>query len=237
MDAWPITLATSWRNSFDGRAAAAYWQVLARTNRGVTIALLRCDGGEEADRFTSDDPLLLRFVDGRAWDLTRRLPALISLSMLAACHTTAEGPLSITNAPATAASTSVAAPTTPATTTPAATTKKWVELDVGDCLVDPPPTDPSVVTVNIVDCASPHQAEVYSRKPLALNSALADVANSECAEAFSEYTATPVGGSPFTMTFLIDSNQDRTSDNPDPSTVICLLGSADGQPITQSARH
>lgn len=31
----------------------------------VTIALLRCDGGEEVDRFTSTDPVLLRFVAAR----------------------------------------------------------------------------------------------------------------------------------------------------------------------------
>jgi hypothetical protein len=31
----------------------------------VTIALLRCDGGEEVDRFNSDDPRLLAYVDGR----------------------------------------------------------------------------------------------------------------------------------------------------------------------------
>lgn len=48
--------------------SGAVWEVVARTNRGLTIALVRCDGGEEADRFTSDDPLLLRFVEDRAWD-------------------------------------------------------------------------------------------------------------------------------------------------------------------------
>jgi hypothetical protein len=31
----------------------------------VTVALLRCDGGEEVDRFTSDDPRLLAFVGDR----------------------------------------------------------------------------------------------------------------------------------------------------------------------------
>ena len=46
--------------------SGATWQVIARTRRGVTIALMRCDGGEEADRFTSGDPKLLAFVaDGR----------------------------------------------------------------------------------------------------------------------------------------------------------------------------
>jgi hypothetical protein len=29
------------------------------------VALLRCDGGEEVDRFTSDDPRLLDFLGGR----------------------------------------------------------------------------------------------------------------------------------------------------------------------------
>jgi hypothetical protein len=42
--------------------AGATWQVIGRTARGVTISLMRCDGGEEADRFTSSDPRLLEFV-------------------------------------------------------------------------------------------------------------------------------------------------------------------------------
>ncbi|MCW2557254.1 MAG: hypothetical protein JWP55_1218 [Mycobacterium sp.] len=45
--------------------AGATWQVISRTARGVTIALMRCDGGEEVERFTSDDPRLLAYVDGR----------------------------------------------------------------------------------------------------------------------------------------------------------------------------
>jgi hypothetical protein len=45
--------------------AGAIWDVVARTSRGVTVALLRCDGGEEVDRFTSDDERLLEFVRHR----------------------------------------------------------------------------------------------------------------------------------------------------------------------------
>lgn len=45
--------------------AGATWQVVSRTRRGITVALLRCDGGEEVDRFTSDDPGLLAFVAGQ----------------------------------------------------------------------------------------------------------------------------------------------------------------------------
>ena len=42
--------------------AGATWRVEARKRSGVTIALLRCDGGEEVDRFTSTDPTLLEYV-------------------------------------------------------------------------------------------------------------------------------------------------------------------------------
>ncbi|MDT5339862.1 MAG: hypothetical protein QOD90_5367 [Mycobacterium sp.] len=45
--------------------AGATWQVVAQTSHGVTIALMRCDGGEEVDRFSSNDPRLLEFVRDR----------------------------------------------------------------------------------------------------------------------------------------------------------------------------
>ena len=45
--------------------AGAIWDLVARTSQGVTIALLRCDGGEEVDRFTSSEPLVLGHVGNR----------------------------------------------------------------------------------------------------------------------------------------------------------------------------
>ena len=45
--------------------SGAVWEVISRKSGGVTVALLRCDGGEEVDRFTSDDPRLLAFVGDR----------------------------------------------------------------------------------------------------------------------------------------------------------------------------
>jgi hypothetical protein len=41
------------------------WEVLARSGGGVTTGLLRCDGGEEVARFSSDDPRLLAFIGDR----------------------------------------------------------------------------------------------------------------------------------------------------------------------------
>ena len=46
--------------------SGAVWEVIARTSSRVTVALLRCDGGEEVDRFTSDDPALLSFIGDRS---------------------------------------------------------------------------------------------------------------------------------------------------------------------------
>jgi len=45
--------------------AGAEWSVLGRREDRVTVALLRCDGGEEVDRFTSDDPRLLDYIGER----------------------------------------------------------------------------------------------------------------------------------------------------------------------------
>jgi hypothetical protein len=45
--------------------SGAVWEVLARSGGSVTIGLLRCDGGEEVDRFNSDDPRLLAFIGDR----------------------------------------------------------------------------------------------------------------------------------------------------------------------------
>jgi len=45
--------------------AGAHWAVIARHAGSVTVALYRCDGGEEVDRITSTDPRLDEFLAGR----------------------------------------------------------------------------------------------------------------------------------------------------------------------------
>lgn len=47
----------------------------------------------------------------------------------------------------------------------------------------------------------------------------------------------PGADSGYAITYLIDSDQDRTSNNPYPSTVICLLQSAQGKSLIGSAKH
>ena len=41
----------------------AVWEVVHRTADQVTVALRRCDGGEEVGRLVSDDPRLREYVD------------------------------------------------------------------------------------------------------------------------------------------------------------------------------
>jgi hypothetical protein len=111
--------------------------------------------------------------------------------------------------------------------------EKWIDLQVGQCVADLPPADLSRVTVTVVDCATAHLAEVYLRAPMAVDTAVANVANRDCAAGLAPYT----GGGPYSITYLIDSNQDRTGANPTPSTIICLLQAANGQSLTGSAHR
>lgn len=138
---------------------------------------------------------------------------------------------STTSVTVTSTTTSVAVPSPPATRT-----VKWVDLGVGDCVAEVPAVELGAVTATIVDCAAAHQAEVYLLAPIAVNAAIADVASKECAAGLSPYTGQPAGDG-FTVTYLIDSRQDRTPNNPLPSTVICLLQAANGQALTESARR
>jgi len=116
-------------------------------------------------------------------------------------------------------------------------TVKWIDLQVGQCVADLPPADLSRVTVTVVDCATAHLAEVYLRAPVAVNAAVANVANQRCNAGLAPYTGQSATGSPYSITYLIDSNQDRTGADPTPSTVICLLQAANGQPLTGSVHH
>lgn len=163
--------------------------------------------------------------------------SLTALAVLPACvaHSSHPAPGSTSRTPTTTAI--AATPAAPAAVTPATRTKKWIDLAVGDCLADLPPTDPSVLTVAIVGCAAPHHAEAYFRAPVPVNAAIAEVANQRCATRFPQYSGQSLGGSPYMITYLIDSTQDRTSANPTPSTVICLLQGSNSQVLTGSARR
>ena len=43
--------------------AGGTWQLAGRSATTATVALCRCDGGEEVERFVSTEPDLLAYVD------------------------------------------------------------------------------------------------------------------------------------------------------------------------------
>ena len=114
--------------------------------------------------------------------------------------------------------------------------KRWVDLQPGDCLAAPPSSDPAEVMVSVVDCASAHRAETFLRADIPVNAALDDVASQRCDAGLAQYIGRAPGGD-YAVSYLIDSVQDRTSNNPYPSTVICLVQKASGDPMIGSARR
>ncbi|MEJ6536432.1 MAG: hypothetical protein QNL98_04220 [Mycobacterium sp.] len=133
--------------------------------------------------------------------------------------------------PGTTLATAPVAPTIPARI------EKWIDLKAGDCLAGLPSADPAVLTVTVVDCATPHLAEVYLRAAIPVEAAVTGTTDQQCQAGVTQYTGAPLTGSPYTIFYLIDSEQDRTSNNPLPSTVICLLQGAQGQSFSTSAHR
>ncbi|MFL0284899.1 MULTISPECIES: septum formation family protein [unclassified Mycolicibacterium] len=159
-----------------------------------------------------------------------------AMSLLAACGSnTSAAPSSSTSSasPPTTTTAQLPSPVPIVPMKPNARQAKWVDLQVGDCLSTPPPTDPSVVEVTLVDCAAPHIAEVFLRANVAVNDAIAGVADQRCTAGLTAYAGQD---SRYTSTYLIDSNMDRTGHTPLPSTVICLLQSATGLSLNGSAK-
>lgn len=116
--------------------------------------------------------------------------SLSALALLSSCasHDSGDAP-STTSAVATTNTTTVALLAPPI----APQTKNWFDLKVGDCLTEIPAIDVGVVTATLVDCATPHQAEVYLLAPLAVNTAVDAVANES-----ARRDSWPTPGSPST---------------------------------------
>jgi len=175
-----------------------------------------------------------------ARSLTAITVALISAACLAGCTAKqSQTAASSTTSPTSTTSSPTNAPLAPTSAEPtkAARVEKWIDLKAGDCLAAPPSDDPAEVTVTVVDCTTPHLAEAYLRADIPVDAAVTTTANQQCAAGFTKYTGLMANSSQYTISYLIDSEQDRTSNNPLPSTVICLLQRAQGQSLTASAHR
>jgi hypothetical protein len=151
--------------------------------------------------------------------------ALAATAVLAGCDakkpadTTPAG-TSVSSSPGSSSSSASAGAAASPTPTKAPRTEKWINLQVGDCLADVPPTDPAVVEVTVVDCSQPHMAETFVRAPIPVDAALDGTATAQCEAGFVQYLGRASAGTPYLIGYLIDSDQDRTANNPLPSTVI-----------------
>lgn len=136
--------------------------------------------------------------------------------------------------------TKTAGPTTAAPTptpTPTGTTKHTTELAVGDCVV----TDTSatvVSTVEVVDCAEPHNYEVFLLHTLT-DASLPDSATMDqyaqdaCLPAFNEYVGIEYAYSSYGITTL---SPKETSWALGDRTLKCLIASMDDTELVGSAR-
>ena len=150
---------------------------------------------------------------------------------------TATTTMAATTTTATTTATTAAATVTTTTgppTFPAPSTRNWFEFEPGDCLTALPQIELGDVAVPVVDCSAPHVAEVCLRVPVEVDAAVTGVADQKCRAGLPGFTG---GRTAYSVTYLIDSNMDRTGHTPLPSTVICLLQNANGQPMAGSARR
>lgn len=93
-----------------------------------------------------------------------------------------------------------------------------------------------IVTVTMVSCTAATRSRFTPPWAGAGDAAGTSVADRGYATQFTRYTGQSEATSLFTVTYLVDSDRDRTVDNPEPSTVVYLLQAASGQPPTESAR-
>ena len=73
-------------------------------------------------------------------------------------------------------------------------------------------------------------------RPIPVDAAPEGTANAQCEAGFVQYTGRASAGSPYTITYMIDSDQDRTFNNPLPSTGDLPAARHRGQSLTGSAR-
>ena len=110
------------------------------------------------------------------------------------------------------------------------------ELETGQCLNEPD-TD-EVVDVQIVDCAQPHDLEVYRTADLpdqAFDRDAIDRASFEvCLEAFDGFVGAPYADSELDIYYLIPSEESWSEGDRE---VICAVYDLSGQQLTGTAQN
>lgn len=115
-----------------------------------------------------------------------------------------------------------------------------LELEVGNCITVP--NEGEVTNVEIVDCAEPHENEVFALvdhpagddEEFPGAEALSAFATEECqGDRFEEYVGQPYAESPL---FASSLNPGETTWGEGDREVVCLLRTQDGSDLTGSQR-
>jgi hypothetical protein len=111
-------------------------------------------------------------------------------------------------------------------------------LEVGDCFDDPPSLG-SVTSVDVIDCAEPHDNEVYFVGPypgtgeFPGDEAIRDAAVDACLESFEDFVGIPYEVSRFDVFALWPSEESWEATDRD---IVCAVYDVDGEKLTGSVR-
>ncbi len=110
------------------------------------------------------------------------------------------------------------------------------ELETGQCLNEPDSEE--VIDVEIVDCAEPHDLEVYRTDDLAdqnFDPALIDSLSFEiCLDAFDGFVGTPYVDSELDIYYLVPSEESWSEGDRE---VVCAVYDLSGAKLTGSAEN
>lgn len=122
-----------------------------------------------------------------------------------------------------------------------------LELAVGDCLLAAQEVQTEIQDVRVVDCAEPHEQEVYAIEPYVGadgatpedypgEAALTSFAEGRCLEAFAGYVGVDYRDSSLFFTYLLPSPRGwQGAGQTEDRSVVCVVTTT-GEQLTQSVR-
>ena len=120
-------------------------------------------------------------------------------------------------------------PTVTPSPTPAKRSVSVTELQVGDCFSEPDASSTQVSDVDVVDCATPHQHEVYSTYTITSStfpssSEMDDETQTACYDSFTSYVGVSVENSTYSIFTLTPTESSWSMGD---RTIKCILAASD----------
>ena len=111
------------------------------------------------------------------------------------------------------------------------------ELQVGDCY-NKVTTGSQIGNVEVVDCDTPHQSEVYNNYEITMSTlpdedTMSSEATTACSSTFQEYVGIPMSESQYDANYLYPTSGSWAQGD---RTITCTIKSGDGSRITGSLK-